>query len=69
MTFAHFIDSDAWNLASSAEGVVHGSMPVVLKNDCAAACFVALMKSSRSRATTAGCAFAGRYAANQKVSS
>ena len=59
ITFAHFADSDTWNFASSAEVVVQGSMPVVLKKDCAAGLLVALMKSSRSRATTAGCAFAG----------
>ena len=60
MTRAHFADSDAWNFASSAEVVVHGSMPVVLKKDCADGLFVALMKRSRNRAATAGGAFAGR---------
>ncbi len=60
MTFAHFADSTAWNLASSAEVVTKGSMPVFLKKVCAGALLVALIISSRSRATMSGGVFAGR---------
>jgi hypothetical protein len=34
ITFSHFADSDAWNLARSADVVVQGSMPVLLKKVC-----------------------------------